>query len=92
MHRGESAAISLACELKTMVLLDDSAARSIARNVFSLEVRGTLFVLLFAYRKGIIKKQEIKELLHQLVQEGFRVAPELYSSVLREIERAPAMP
>ncbi len=54
-----------------------------------LKVRGTLFVILDAIRRGMLGKAEAKETLLILVQKGFRVEPKFLARVLAEIENLP---
>ncbi len=85
---GEAAVIALARKHGTsLLLIDDASARTIAES-FGFKVKGTLFVLLRAYKKKIIGKEEVKHLVGQLIREGFRISQELYVQVLEEIERA----
>ncbi len=84
---GESAVISLAQESKiNNVLIDDAAARKVAEG-YGLQVRGTLFVIVEAYRKKAINKQQAEGLVFALLLKGFRMAPELYAECLRELSR-----
>ena len=84
---GESAVISLAQKksIKT-VLIDDAAGRKIA-EAFGLRVRGTLFIIIEAYRRKKITGNEAEELIHKLVSNGFRVSSEIYAQCLREFEK-----
>lgn len=84
---GEIAAILLAKQKRaSLVLIDDASARTIAHS-FGLNVKGTVFVLLRAYKNKMLTKDEVRRLMAQLVAEGFRISQELYASVLEEIER-----
>ncbi len=87
IDRGECAAILLAKKYRAdLVLIDDASARIIAQSL-GLRVKGTIFVLLSAYKKKIISKEEIKRLLARLIIEGFRISQELYVQVLEEIDK-----
>lgn len=84
---GEVAAILLAKKLSAnLLLMDDASARTIAES-FGLRVKGTIFVLLTAYKKKLLKKEEVKRLMVLLVAEGFRISQELYAQVLEEIAK-----
>src|SRR3989338_6753420 len=62
---GEIALISLAKKLRpSLLLIDDASGRAIAESM-GFNVKGTLFILLKAYKKGIIQKVEIKELINK---------------------------
>lgn len=85
---GEISLISLAKKLKpSLILIDDASARAIAESL-GFNVKGTLYVLLKAYKKGIIKKKETKELINKLIILGFRISQELYIEVIEELEKS----
>lgn len=84
---GEIHLISLARKLKpSLILIDDASARTIAES-FGFNVKGTLYVLLKAYKKKIITKREVKELINRLVSLDFRISQELYINLLEELEK-----
>lgn len=87
IHEGELAVIELAKKLKPeMVLLDDRTARTISEGL-GFNTKGTLYVLLKAFKKKFISKKELIDLINQLVYSGFRISQEVYIRVLKEIER-----
>jgi predicted nucleic acid-binding protein len=78
---GESEAIALAMELgDVLILLDDKKARRIAKQI-GLKVMGTVGLLLRAKRKGVVT--EIKPILDELQEAGFRISEALYQEALR---------
>ncbi|MEM2925753.1 MAG: DUF3368 domain-containing protein [Methanocellales archaeon] len=82
---GEVEVISLAREIKAdLVIIDDASARRISES-FGFNTKGTIYVLLKAFKKGLITQDEIKTLLDKLVFAGFRLSPEVYLKVLREL-------
>jgi predicted nucleic acid-binding protein len=82
---GETEVISLAREIKAdLVLMDDASARSISES-FGLDTKGTIYVLLKAYKSELITKEEIKTLLDKLILTGFRLSSEVYSRILKEL-------
>lgn len=84
---GERALINLAKKLKpSLLIIDDASARTIAESL-GFNVKGTLYILLKAYKKGIIKQKEIKELIKRLIILGFRLSQEIYIEFLEEIEK-----
>ncbi len=87
IDEGEIAAIVLAKKQNAdLLIIDDASARTIAQS-FGLRVKGTIFVILTAYKKKILTKEEVKRLMKQLISEGFRISLELYAQVLEEIEK-----
>ena len=84
---GEVEAISLALKLKAqLVIIDDSSARTIAES-FGLNVKGTLYVLLRAYKNKLISKNDVKNNINSLIRLGFRISPELYGEILNELDK-----
>lgn len=82
---GEVSLISLAKKLKpNLILIDDASARTITES-FGFKVKGTLYVLLRAYKKKLINKKEVKDLINKLIFSGFRISQEIYIQVLSEI-------
>jgi len=83
---GEVAVISLALRLKSsLVIMDDASARTIAEGM-GLNVKGTLFVLLSAYKKNYLDKNEFISLINELVFLGFRISQELYVQLMDELK------
>lgn len=68
-----------------LTLIDDETARRAARSI-GIKARGTLYVLLDAHRRRKLSKVELKEMLNQLVSVGFRLSPEIYSRLMKELE------
>ncbi len=80
---GETAAILLAEVLKADVLLiDERGGRTVAK-ARGIVVRGTLGVLVHAREAGHIGA--LRPILDALVDEGFRIAPELVHEALRRV-------
>jgi predicted nucleic acid-binding protein len=71
LHAGERAAIALAlAHPGAWVLLDDGAARKVARKL-GLHVVGTLGVLVEAKRQGLVA--EVRPIVERLTEQGIRV-------------------
>jgi len=78
---GEREAISLAVETRaTWLLLDDQAARQVARTI-GLPVIGTVGVLLAAKRRGLVSA--VRPYLARLGSPGFFMRRELLERVVR---------
>jgi len=77
---GERAALSLALEIRdAIVILDDAAARAAAATL-NIPTTGTLGVLLLAKERRLV--MSIANVLDELEQRGFRIAPALLARVL----------
>lgn len=85
---GEIAVICLSKKLKpSLVLIDDASARTIAESQ-GFNVKGTVYVLIKAYKNNLITKKEAKNLINHLVIIGFRISHEFYIQLLEELEKA----
>lgn len=81
LGKGETQVIHLAYTHPGMLaILDDRAARNCAAAL-GIEVMGTIGVILVAKNRGLVR--EVKPLLLQLENNGFRLGPELLSAALR---------
>jgi predicted nucleic acid-binding protein len=69
----------------TWVLLDEIAARRIARSL-GLRVMGTLGVLAEAKRQGFVSS--VRLLVDKMLASGTRLAPELVTAVLSSVGEA----
>jgi len=92
IHNGETTVIALAKELQdkkseSVVIIDDLAARGIARTL-DLKVTGTLGILLRALKLNYIDLEKSRDYIHDLVENtAFRISSSLYSRILKEIEK-----
>jgi len=80
---GEAAVIALALEGHGQnVIIDDAEART-AAEYFGLEVHGTLYVILEAYKRNFFKsKAEVIKLVNNMLRRGFYLSNEVYASFL----------
>lgn len=87
LDKGEIEVISLARRINaSLVLIDDAAARKVSES-FGLDSKGTVYVLLKAYKNKFISIKETKELINKLILTGFRISSELYAKLLKELEK-----
>ncbi len=77
---GESEAIGLSLELNAdLVILDDLAARKVAREL-GLNITGVIGILLEAKKKGLI--QNLKNHLDKMLKYDFRISKATYDSAI----------
>lgn len=85
LGKGEKAAISLAIKNKIGgVLLDERKARRIAR-FYKLNPKGTIGILIEAYKSSRISKKEFIESIKNLIDKGYRINEKLILKILSEI-------
>jgi len=73
IDEGEAAVIAVALEdnEEPIVIIDDAEAR-VAAEYFGLDVHGTLYVILEAYRRSILKsKKEIVSIVNNMIKRAF---------------------
>lgn len=76
---GEAEALALAIERKTLLLVDERAARNLARQ-YGIAVRGMLGVLLEAKSRGLLTA--VRPWRDRLRETGFWLDDETYDAVL----------
>jgi predicted nucleic acid-binding protein len=87
LDRGEVEAIVYAKTTKAdLILLDGSTARAFAES-WEIKAKGTLYVILKAYRQGALTKNETKESILNLVEKGFRIDPKLLTKIIKQISQ-----
>jgi len=85
LGRGEREALKLCKQLNADFLIaDDKEARRVA-TILNIKPIGTCGVLIEASKRGLISAKEIEETLHSLIKVQFRIAPDLYRRILREV-------
>lgn len=76
---GEASSIGLATKLKQPLIIDDKKAVFIA-NTFGIECHGTLYVILEALKKKVIKnKKEAIDVVNQLISNKLYLSTEALS-------------
>ena len=81
--QGEAAVIALALEgCGENVIIDDVEAR-IAAEYFELKVHGTLYIILEAYKRNILRsKAEVMSMVNNMLRKGFYLSSEVYAQLL----------
>ena len=87
IDEGEAAVIAVALEdEESTVIIDDAEAR-VAAEYFRLDVHGTLYVILEAYRRSILKsKKEVISIVNNMIKRGFYLSTEVYARLLSFLE------
>lgn len=86
LGKGELAVISLALEKKVPhILMDDRRGRALAR-LHNLKTHGTLWIILRAYKNGLINKTQAQDLIYELPSVGFRIDQEFLFQVLKRLK------
>lgn len=81
---GEASSIALAKEIKDpLLIIDEIKGRTVAESL-EIEIIGTLDVLLLAHKKQ--KITDLKSIINDLVDNGFRVSDNIVKLILEKIE------
>ncbi|MBU3923920.1 MAG: hypothetical protein KJ592_03320 [Nanoarchaeota archaeon] len=86
VDKGENAVINLALELKDEVLIDDAKAIRVLRVLGLNYFRITSLVLL-ALKKGVLEKGEAKEIIYDLVSNGYWLSSSFLARIIGAIEK-----
>lgn len=78
LDRGEASTVALAADLKATVLVDDRAARHVARAL-RIKIIGTCGLILAARQRGLI--DAVRPMLETLAESGYYLSRELIESV-----------
>ncbi|MEM3479045.1 MAG: DUF3368 domain-containing protein [Candidatus Bathyarchaeia archaeon] len=83
---GEREAIKLCKQLNIKYLIaDDGEARRVSK-MLNITPIGTCGIIIKAYKRGIMTRDETIQILDELLKAGFRISPELYRRILSELE------
>lgn len=86
LGEGEKAVILLALERDIKdILIDERRGFALAR-LYNLRPKGTLWVILHAYKKGKIDKKQTKNLIYDLPGHGFYIDEQLLTGLLKKID------
>jgi predicted nucleic acid-binding protein len=88
LDAGELQVLLLARDLQPdWVLVDERLGRRVA-HVLQLPVKGTVGILLAAFRAALLTKAEALEAVGQLHEQGFRISPAVVAWFEQELEQA----
>ena len=83
IDEGEAATIALALERREKNIITDDAEARVAAEYFKLEARGTLYIMLEAYKRKIFKsKTEVTGTVNNMLRRGFYLSTEVYARFL----------
>ncbi len=82
--KGENSAINLAKEKDEELIIDDLRAVKIAKSLNIHFIR-TTDVLLLAFKKGLVNKEEITRLLDELIKNKYYLSPRFYLEIIKKI-------
>jgi len=83
--KGENSAINLAREKNEGLIIDDLRAVKIAKSL-NIDFVRTTDILLLAFKKGLINKEETTRLFDELIKNKYYLSPRFYLEIIRKIE------
>lgn len=85
LGKGEKEAISLMRESGADWLLIDDRVASTTARLMGMEVRPTVYLLIYWRKKGLISRNEALELLDSLIEVGYHLSSKDYISIKKHI-------
>jgi predicted nucleic acid-binding protein len=86
LHKGETAALSVAKRLDIKEILADDKLARIAARILGLRAIGCLGIMMKAYENGIVTRSEAIDSIQKLVKAGLWVSPEVLTEVFKSME------
>jgi len=87
IHNGEATVISLADRLNTTAIIDDKRARHVARTL-GIRLSGTPHIIIQLVKQGVITKQEARQAVDKMIEQGWYCSAKSYSKIVSAIEKA----
>ncbi len=84
LDQGELHAIALAMQKKKPILIDDKVAKQVAA-IFKIEVHGTIYVILKAYEKKFLNKEDAIRTVNDMMKNEFYLTSDVYALFLEEL-------
>lgn len=86
LGKGEMEGIALCVDTgEKIYICDDGDAKNLAR-VHGIKGRGTIYLLLKAYKAGIFSKQECRDAFAEIMDKGLWVSPRIVEIFYRKLE------
>lgn len=87
LHRAEAEVLALAKELNGVAIVDESAARQVAR-IYNVRAHGTAYVLLRLVYEGKLSMESAREVIDKMISTGWRLTAEEYAKLMKELKSA----
>lgn len=86
IHYGEATIISLAYKLNAIAIIDDKRARHIAKTL-GIKLSSTPHIIIKLIKQGAMTKQEARQAIDKIVEEGWYCSAKDYSEIISAIEK-----
>ena len=84
---GEREAIALALSLKAETILTNDKVAAHVAETLNLKPIGVFYILLKAVREKLVTRQEARQLLERMVEQGFWITPKLIMEFYKTLEK-----
>lgn len=85
IHPGEESVLSLTLRTGATAIVDDRRARQVAR-VLGVRLSGTPGVIIELVKRQVVSKDDARNALEKMVDEGWYCSARLFSALIRTIE------
>ena len=85
IHHGEATVISPAHKLNATAIIDDKRARHVARTL-GMRLSGTPHIIIQLVKQRVITKQEARQAVDKIIEEGWYCSAKNYSEIINAIE------
>lgn len=82
----DSEVLSAAKQIDAIALIDESVARDIA-ILNNIKLGGTIYLLFVLLKNNVITKIELRRILDEIINSGWRCSTELYAEILNSLEK-----
>ncbi len=86
LGRGEIEGIALCIDLNDNLFISDDDDAKMYAEIFGINGKGTIYLLLKACKDGIISKDECIKTFNKMIKEGFWISPEVINLFYEKIK------
>jgi predicted nucleic acid-binding protein len=87
IHHGEATVISLTHSVNATAIIDDKRARHVARTL-GIRLSGTPHIIIQLVKGDAITKQEARQAIDKMIEQGWYCSAKSYSEIINAIEKA----
>ena len=86
LHKGEVEVLFLAKKLNGIAVIDEKPARAVGK-ILGIEVRGSVYLLMLLFKKGLMSKKEVVNAFKSMVKTGYRLSSRDFAIIIEKLEK-----